>query len=233
MKRKRVNLVSQYMERISGDALEAYQSIFREFARRRNGVYALYRKDRLHYVGLARDLRGRLKAHLKDRHRDNWDRFSIYLTIGDEHIRELESLVIRIAQPTGNRQVGKFPRAENLKRPFAQRIREDAKRRLDALLGRVQPERAREKGTKLKGGRVPVLRKWTLKSFRIRARFKGKVLRARVGKRGTIHFRGKAYASPSKAASAAIGQKRAVNGWHFWVYERAPGDWVALNELRR
>jgi hypothetical protein len=234
MKRKRVNLVSQYMERISGDALEEYQSIFREFARRRNGVYALYRKGRLHYVGLARDLRGRLNAHLKDRHRDKWDRFSIYLTIGEEHIRELESLVMRIAQPAGNRQLGKFPRAENLKRQFAQKIREDARLRLDALLGRERPSRhGGSTRPKLKSGRVPVLSKWTLKGFRIRAQFKGKILRARVSKKGVIRYRGKSYRSPSNAARAAIGKKRAINGWRFWFYERAPGDWVALNELRR
>lgn len=231
MKRKRINLVSQYMERISGDALEEYQAIFREFARRRNGVYALYRKDRLHYVGLARDLRGRLKAHLKDRHRDRWDRFSIYLTIGDEHIRELESLVMRIAQPAGNRQLGKFPDAQNLRREFARKIREDARRRLDALLGRVRKEPKRKRAKK--DGRMPVLGKWARGGFRLRARFKGRMLKAKVRRDGSIRFSSQTFTSPSLAAYAAIGRKRAVNGWHFWHYERAPGDWVPLNELRR
>lgn len=234
MKRKKANLVSQYMEKISGDALEEYQAIFKGFAKRRNGVYALYRKGRLHYVGLARDLRGRLNTHLRDRHRDKWDRFSIYLTIGDEHMRELESLVMRIAQPAGNRQLGKLPRAENLRRAFARKIRADAKRKLDALLGRdLIPTRKQGRGTKSLEGRTPILSKWSDAGFRLRARFKGKTLRARVGTDGSIRFHGKKFNSPSLAAYAAIGRRRAVNGWHFWSFERAPGDWVQLNELRR
>lgn len=39
--------------------------------------------------------------------------------------------------------------------------------------------------------------------------------------------------SPSLAAYAAIGRKRPMNGWTFWTYERAPGDRVPLNELRK
>ena len=37
--------------------------------KRRAGVYALYRKqEKLYYVGLASNLMGRSKAHLRDRH---------------------------------------------------------------------------------------------------------------------------------------------------------------------
>lgn len=234
MKRRKVSLVSQYMEKISGDALEEYQGIFKGFAKRRNGVYALYRKGRLHYVGLARDLRGRLNTHLRDRHRDKWDRFSIYLTIGDEHIRELESLVMRIAQPAGNRQLGKLAGAQNLRRDFARKIRADAKRKLDALLGReTKPTHKQARNAKDDEGRAPVLSKWIDGGFRLRSRFKGKTIRARVRADGSIRFRGKTFNSPSLAAYSAIGRRRAVNGWHFWQFERAPGDWVPLNELRR
>jgi len=69
MRRTRLGaLVSQYLEGISRTALAEYQQFFRDQARRRNGVYALYRKKKLYYVGLARDLRGRLKTHLRDKH---------------------------------------------------------------------------------------------------------------------------------------------------------------------
>lgn len=235
MRRKRVSLVSQYLEKISGEALEEYQTIFRDFARRRNGVYALYRKNRLYYVGLARDLRGRLKAHLRDRHGSRWDRFSIYLTIGDDHIRELESLVMRIAQPAGNRQLGKFPRAQNLRREFAKRIRDDAKQRLNALLGRLDPDKKPAKSAKTKTGtrRRPSLSRYVSRPMRLRATFKGRMIRASVRKNGQIRFGRETFNSPSIAAYNAIGRRRAVNGWSFWHYERAPGDWVRLNELRK
>jgi hypothetical protein len=92
-------------------------------------VYALYHDDDLYYVGLASDLSSRLKAHLGGKHAGQWNRFSVYLTIDDKHLRE------------------------------------------------------------------------------------------------------KVYASPSAAGEAAT--RCPVDGWSFWKYERAPGDWVRLDELRR
>ncbi len=82
MKRRRLSLVCQHLENVSRDFLEKYQDTIRDYVRRRHGVYALYRRDKLQYVGLASNLRSRLKAHLKDRHAKSWDRFGIYLTIG-------------------------------------------------------------------------------------------------------------------------------------------------------
>jgi hypothetical protein len=234
MRKKKTSLVSQYLERISGHALEEYQVIFRAFARHRNGVYALYHKNRLYYVGLAKNLSGRLKAHLRDRHSNKWDRFSIYLTIGDDHIRELESLLMRIAKPTGNRQLGKFPNAQNLRREFARQIRVDAKQHLDALLGKDTKANDNEGRQMVNAKRgLPVMSKWLSVSTRLRATFKGKPIKARVRRDGRITFKGKHFNSPSLAAHAAIGRKRPINGWSFWTYERAPGDWVKLSELRR
>ena len=66
--------------------IEQYQDIIREYVRKRHGVYALYRRGKLHYVGLASNLRVRLKQHLHDRYKDSWDRFSIYLTIDNRAI---------------------------------------------------------------------------------------------------------------------------------------------------
>lgn len=104
-------LVSQYFEEVSGTALEEYPQVVRDYIRRRSGVYALYRRHRLHYVGLASNLRSRLHHHLRDKHRCKWDRFSVYLTIGDSHLRELESLVLRIVRPGGNVHGGRFIKA--------------------------------------------------------------------------------------------------------------------------
>ena len=74
-------LVVQHLEKVSGRILEEYPDVIREFIRRKGGVYALYRKDQLYYVGLPSNLMARLKTHLRDRHRGAWDRFSVYLTL--------------------------------------------------------------------------------------------------------------------------------------------------------
>ncbi len=113
--RRTKQLVSQYLENISRKVLEKYPQLFRAHTRKRHGIYALYRKERLCYVGLASNLRSRLRHHLSDRHSETWDRFSIYFTIGDDHLRELEALAIRIASPRENRQKGNLVRAGDLK----------------------------------------------------------------------------------------------------------------------
>ncbi|MBI4660599.1 MAG: GIY-YIG nuclease family protein [Verrucomicrobia bacterium] len=74
---QRTHLVCQHLENISREALEKHQDIIRNFVRRRQGVYALYRRGRLYYVGLASNLRSRLSHHLKDRHGHSWNRFCV------------------------------------------------------------------------------------------------------------------------------------------------------------
>ena len=103
-KRKRLRirkpeLVTEYLENLASEGLEEHADIVRKFVGQRIGIYALYRRGKLYYAGLASDLQWRLKHHLRDRHKDHWDTLSVYLTIGDKHLRELESLVLRIMQP--------------------------------------------------------------------------------------------------------------------------------------
>src|SRR5216684_1815801 len=141
-------LVSQYLEAISGTALDKYQRVIRAYVRQRHGVYALYRRDKLYYVGLAKNLRSRLGHHLKDKHRGKWDRFSVYLTIGDSHLKELESLVLRIVRPTGNAQVGTFTKAENLKRRLARDLKAHHRLEVDLLLNRRRASREADSGKK-------------------------------------------------------------------------------------
>ena len=227
-------LVSQFLEKFSRTVLENYQGIIREFVAGRNGVYALYRRDRLYYVGLASNLRSRLRHHLKDRHGQSWARFSVYLTIGDSHIKELESLVLRIVGPPGNKLVGKFGKAENLPTRLGRAIREHQRRELGEIIGKrkKQPDRKPTPSIRRnRKGQPPVLSKYVSRPLRLKGKFKNKTIRARVSKDGTIRLKGKIFFSPSLAAAAAC-RRRSCNGWTFWTYKRAPGDWVLLNELR-
>jgi hypothetical protein len=228
---KRNPLVSQHLENISRDVFQKYQNIIRRYVRRRQGVYALYRRGKLHYVGLASNLRSRLSHHLRDRHSNSWDRFSVYLTIGDSHLKELESLILRIVKPPANRQMGKFISSQDMRRMFAKDVRARQRDELISLLGRgmLNEEEEQEVGTSKK---QPVLAKYISGSIKLRAKFKGKLIKATARKDGLIRYGGKTYASASLAAAKAC-KRRTCNGWTFWKYERAPGDWVSLNELRK
>ncbi len=229
-------LICQYFENISRKALEKYQGILRDFVAGRHGVYALYRGDRLYYAGLANSLRRRLRHHLQDRHGQSWDRFSVYLTIGSRHIKELESLVLRMVNPPGNRQKGKFVKAENLGPQFRKAFRAYQQQELEYLVGsrkrrRNKPTAERRASSSAKHkGTLPVLSRYVSASFRLKAIYQGKTVRAQVHRNGMVSVSGTTYRSPTGAARAY--SRHAVNGWTFWRYERAPGDWVPLNTLR-
>lgn len=225
-------LVCQHLENISRDALERYQTTIKQYVRHRQGVYALYRRGKLYYVGLASDLRWRLNAHLKDRHGQLWDRFSVYLTVGDKHLRELESLLLRVVRPKpkGNKQKGKFAHSDNLLPKFKRDVQLLQQIELDGMIGRELRTSEKRKGTK-RDTDSPMLSSLIAGPMRLRATLKGKTFRANVRRDGNIRFRGKLYRSPSAAGRAAT--RRSCNGWWFWKFERAPGDWVRLRELRR
>jgi hypothetical protein len=230
---RRAQLVCQHLENISRKALEEHQEIVRAYVRGRQGVYALYRRGKLYYVGLATNLRNRLKHHLKDRHGQSWDRFSVYLTIGDSHLRELESLILRTVRPSGNKQKGKFAKSEDLRRRFKRDIKQCVLADVEELFGDPKAaSRAAPRAIPKPNGRKAVLSAFISGPLRLRAEYKGRVVRARVRRDGKVRFGGKTYTSPSVAAAVAC-QRSTCNGWWFWHYERAPGDWVRLDTLRR
>jgi len=224
-------LVCQHLENISRTALEEHQDIVRQYVRGRQGVYALYRKGKLYYVGLAANLRNRLKQHLRDRHGQSWDRFSVYLTIGDHHLRELEALMLRVMKPVGNKQQGQFAKSEDLRRRFRHDLKRTALLELEGFFADV-PRLRKQKPATPDDGRAPVLARYISSPLPLRATHKGKKLTARVSRDGRIHFAGKVYTSPSVAGAVAV-NRVSCNGWTFWRYERAPGDWVQLDKLRR
>ena len=227
---KEKQLVSQYLENISREALEKYQSIVRNYVRDRQGVYALFRRGKLYYVGLAHNLRSRLQTHLRDHHADSWDRFSVYLTIGAAHLKELEALVLRIIKPKGNKLKGKFLKAENLRRKFAYDIQQNQKSELISMIGKniLITEKVQIRGPEKRA----VLAQYVRDRMKLRANYKGSIITAQVMRDGTIRLGGKKYLSPSVSAAVAC-KRRSCNGWTFWKYERAPGDWVLLDNLRR
>jgi Restriction Enzyme Adenine Methylase Associated len=229
---RRTPLVCQHLENISRQALEKYQHIIKQYVRYRHGVYALYRRDKLYYVGLASNLRIRLGHHLKDRHGQSWDRFSVYLTIGDSHLREIESLLLRIVKTKGNKQKGRLPKSEDLRRKFSHDIKRSWMAEIHELLGTKTPHTANIKRPVKITGRQPVLSQYPNGPKILRVRYKGKIIYAKVRKTGLIWTGGKLFTSPSLAGQHVI-ERPTCNGWTFWQYQRAPGDWVLLDELRK
>jgi hypothetical protein len=241
MRIKRQPLVCQFLEHASSQVLETHGSHLRDLVGRSHGVYSLYKRDRLYYVGLASNLRGRLDQHLRDRHKGLWDNFSVYLTLDSGFMKELESLVLRIAKPAGNKQHGKFTKAQSLLKTLKRRIKDEQETERDALFAghirkprgvkAVKSARGRKKGGKRSPATV-VLASYSNRPTLLTKIYKGKSYSARVGPDGTIKVRGVPgrFNSPSLAAVAVA--RRPMNGWSFWRYEQAPGKWNTLDALR-
>jgi hypothetical protein len=226
---KKKQLVVRHLEDVSWRVLDQYPRVVKDMIRGQFGIYALYRGKNLYYVGLASNLMGRLKTHLKDRHRGLWDRFSVYLTVRQDHMKELESLILRIVNPRGNKTAGKFAASENLRSTLNRQMRQaDADRRALLMGGRVARGRRRKKAGEGKGTlRLAgvIDRRITLKAYH-----KGYEYRASLRKDGKTSYGSRLYDSPSAAAKAVI--RRACNGWAFWHYRNEKGEWVPLRELR-
>ena len=62
--KKQQQLVLQQLEDVSWRVLDEYPQIVKGLIKGRWGVYALYKRGKLYYVGLTVNLFGRLKTHL-------------------------------------------------------------------------------------------------------------------------------------------------------------------------
>lgn len=103
---------------------EGLQKIMRGYA----GVYALYRGDRLYYVGLATNLYNRLRWHAKDRHKGKWDRFAIFRVNRVRYLKDMETLLLQVAKPPGNALTGRLHRDADLTRVLRRVYRENSLR---------------------------------------------------------------------------------------------------------
>lgn len=200
----------------------------KDLIHRKAGIYALYRRNQLYYVGLASGLQSRLKQHLRDRHRNRWDSFSLYLTVRDEHMKELESLLLRVAKPPGNKVRGKFAHSESLYYELSRRMREEDERRRARLLRGRDADRFRKRKVRHSG--IDALAGLFDRSVPLRGRLSGKLVRATLRTDGHIRIGRKMFNSLSSAARA-LGTVR--NGWTFWSF-RDPQTrvWRQLSSIR-
>ena len=105
-----------------------FKKKLRELLRGYAGIYALYKGERLYYVGLARNLHGRVRWHLKDRHAGKWDYFKIFRIQKVRYLKDNETLIHHIAETKGNRVKGQVPKDADLNRVLWEVLREYERR---------------------------------------------------------------------------------------------------------
>jgi hypothetical protein len=91
------------------------------------GIYALYNNETLYYVGLTRNLYGRINWHFIDRHKGKWNRFIIFRIKKVNYLKDIETLVIRIFNIKGNRAKGHVPKDADIGRVLRETLRQHKK----------------------------------------------------------------------------------------------------------
>ncbi len=233
--RKSKPIVIGHLEKVSRGIFDKYQKQITGMIKGHHGVYALYRRNNLYYIGLATNLKNRIRSHLKDKHGTSWSHFSLYIFKKDNHIRELEALLLRIAYPEGNKQRGKLKGSTDLKPNLKHLVKIQQDKEIDELFKTHKP--ASKKQTKRKQKRVAAKTDRPLKGFFeggkvLYAKYKGKEHKAWVNRLGRIRFNGKYYDTPTAVGKAII-TKRAVNGWNFWKYKDKSGKLLKIADLRK
>jgi len=230
MARGKKGLLLEHLEGISWTVFDEYPKVLKELIGKEPGIYSLYKGNKLYYVGLATNLLSRVKAHLRDRHKKKWDKFSVYLLKDDGHIKELESLLLRISKPTGNRVAGNFKGSTSIRKILAREMRQQDKDKQARALGGKAEKRRQKTKVSGKNGFV-ALEGVFKKAITLKGWKNDKIYKGRLRTNGTFTYKGKEFEYPGKAATSATKSK--TRGWGFWHFKNEKGEWVAINTLRK
>jgi hypothetical protein len=103
--RKHLSEISRAL--LEGENKEKFAGFLREHEKQ--GLYALYKKNgELYYVGRASNLLGRLSTHRSDLHGKKWDKLAIYIIDEKLTLHDVESLLIAVSKPEGNKNRGRL-----------------------------------------------------------------------------------------------------------------------------
>lgn len=122
-------LIKGMSKRLPSEILEnpVFKKRLIEIMKGYSGIYALYRQNRLYYVGLTTNLFGRIKWHLRDRHAGKWDYFVIFRIKKIVYLKDIETLITRLTDLPGNRNKGKVPRDADINRILREILKQHKK----------------------------------------------------------------------------------------------------------
>jgi len=220
--RKNKVLATSKLEMVSKEAFRQHYDLVTKLIGNSPGVYALYDDNELYYVGKSVDLRTRVKQHLRDRHLASWTHFSLYLANKEEHIHEIETLLIRIANPRGNRAKPKGKATGSLIKELKAMVRQKQKQEIEKLFGAKAASSPKADNRKAKAS-IKGLVKIRAPLFKT---YKGKEYKAILETTDMIRIAGKSFKSATAAARAIT--HGPVNGLRFWNIEDLNGDWIKL-----
>jgi len=235
--RKARPIIAEYLEKVSKNIFDKHKKAITDRTRGQQGLYALYNMDKLYYVGLASNLRNRINTHLGDRHKSKWTHFSLYIIRHADHVKELESLLLRIAHPAGNKQKGKLRRSANILPDLKKLTKAAALQEWEELFEKQREKKRYEIAKEKTTSKTIIKTNFPLKGLFpggkvIYATYQGKKYKAWVKDNGRIKYDSRIFDSPS-AAGSAVKNGKAVDGWYFWKYKNSKSELVCIDGLRK
>lgn len=224
--RKPRSLVTQKLEMVSKEVFKNHKELIIELIGNSHGIYALYDERELYYVGKSIDLKKRVNRHLQDRHKASWSYFSLYLVRNADHISEIESLLVRISSPKGNRNVPKGRSSGPMLKTLKKMVKDKHRKEFDSMFGT-----RKSSNRKVLNKKSSNLTSLVTKKTPIFKTYKGKEYKGILTPAGKIYLKKKVFTSPSAAAMSII-DRGAVNGWKFWYVKDTNGNIVQLDSLR-
>ena len=105
-------------------ASPVFRAKLKELMKGYAGIYALYGKQQLYYVGLTTNLFGRVNHHLRDRHANKWDHFVIFRIKKVGYLKDIETLLTHLVDLPGNKVKGHIQRDGDINRILRQLLSE-------------------------------------------------------------------------------------------------------------
>ncbi|MDR2426034.1 MAG: GIY-YIG nuclease family protein [Endomicrobium sp.] len=84
------NIITYSLKNAHIDILLEYENILIDKIGDTGGIYILHNKNKIYYIGRGNNLIRRIKQHLKNRHTDKWDSFSLYVVSNNKFLNELD-----------------------------------------------------------------------------------------------------------------------------------------------
>lgn len=105
------NLVKGFIPPISRSFLELdfFRKEIKEMLKGNSGLYVLYDNGELYYVGItSKDLFWRLYHHTRDKHKNKWNKFSVFIIARGRYLKDIETMAHLISNPPANLWKGRF-----------------------------------------------------------------------------------------------------------------------------
>ncbi len=115
-------ILKQASKPIPKESMDLIADEMKDIMRHQSGIYALYNNNKLFYVGRTQNLRARIKHHMRGKFATKWNKFRIFL-IDNKHLPDVETIVITIAEPEGNKKIGLSHKRGQLDRIIRKAVR--------------------------------------------------------------------------------------------------------------